>query len=142
MQPLLSHLPVRGKGLDFGSGPGPTLSVMFEELEYEMSIYDPFFAPTPEVLSDSYDFITCTEVVEHLYNPAKSFQLFDAILKSGGHLGIMTEELEERNFKTWYYRTDPTHVAFYSKKTFEWISKAYGWALEYPRKNIFIFRKT
>ena len=29
-------------GLDFGSGPGPTLSVMFEEVGHNLSIYDYF----------------------------------------------------------------------------------------------------
>jgi len=38
-------------GLDFGSGPGPTLSVMLEEKGFQMKIYDPYFAPQTDVRS-------------------------------------------------------------------------------------------
>ena len=43
--PNVPKLPAAAEGLDFGSGPGPTLSVMLEEQGYRMSLYDPFFAP-------------------------------------------------------------------------------------------------
>ena len=45
-------------GLDFGSGPGPTLSKMFEESGYRMNIYDPYYAKDEKVLEEKYDFIT------------------------------------------------------------------------------------
>lgn len=60
-------------GLDFGSGLGPTLSVMLTELGYNMAIYDPYFAPNREALEQQYDFVTCTEAIEHFYLPAKEW---------------------------------------------------------------------
>ena len=38
--PMNDRLSPESVGLDFGSGPGPTLSVMFEEAGHTMSIYD------------------------------------------------------------------------------------------------------
>ena len=43
--PLLEKLSTGMTGLDFGSGPGPTLSLMLEEQGMKMSIYDIFYAP-------------------------------------------------------------------------------------------------
>ncbi|WP_203434339.1 methyltransferase domain-containing protein [Nitrosococcus halophilus] len=61
------------RGLDFGSGPGPTLSLMFTEAGYGMAIYDPFYAPDPAALRQTYDFVTASEVAEHLYAPGEVF---------------------------------------------------------------------
>ena len=49
--PVSHQLAPNSYGLDFGSGPGPTLSVMFEEAGHSMEIYDPFFAPETIVFS-------------------------------------------------------------------------------------------
>ena len=68
---LVPKLPTAAEGLDFGSGPGPTLSVMLEEQGFRMNLYDPFFAPSTDALERTYDFITCTETVEHFYQPGK-----------------------------------------------------------------------
>ena len=67
---------------------------MLEEQGYRMSLYDPFFAPSPDALERRYDFITCTETVEHFYQPGKEFRRLDRLLRSGGWLGVMTEMLE------------------------------------------------
>ena len=40
---LIPKLPQGAKGLDFGSGPGPTLSVMLAEAGFFMDLYDPYF---------------------------------------------------------------------------------------------------
>jgi hypothetical protein len=47
--PIQQQLPPHSSGLDFGSGPGPTLSVMFEEVGHHMAIYDRFYADDPTV---------------------------------------------------------------------------------------------
>lgn len=43
--PLCVRLPAGARGLDYGCGPGPTLSVMLEERGFSTAVYDPFFAP-------------------------------------------------------------------------------------------------
>ncbi|MCG2589203.1 class I SAM-dependent methyltransferase [Rhodohalobacter sulfatireducens] len=121
--PLINKLKPQSYGLDYGAGPGPTLSVMLEEAGQSMEIYDPFYANKPTVLGKRYDFITSTETVEHFYNPAVEFEQLWPLLKSGGYFGIMTLlRPEDETFSEWHYTHDETHVSFYSKKTFRWIA--------------------
>ena len=140
---LVPKLSSGAEGLDYGSGPGPTLSVMLEEQGFRMNIYDPFFAPNIEVFEQTYDFITCTETVEHFYQPNAEFQRLDGLLRRGGWLGVMTEMLEsDADFPRWRYHSEPTHVCFYKRETMGWISKQYAWEVEYPRKNVTLFYKS
>ena len=139
---LIPKLPAAAEGLDFGSGPGPTLSVMLEEQGFRMRLYDPFFAPGDEALNRTYDFITCTETVEHFYQPGKEFRRLNGLLRSGGWLGVMTEMLEAgMDFTSWRYLREPTHVCFYTRETMNWIANRHNWKVEFPRKNVTLFQK-
>jgi hypothetical protein len=44
-EPFVPLLAPGAQGLDYGSGPGPTLSIMLQEQGFDMNVYDPFFAP-------------------------------------------------------------------------------------------------
>ncbi len=124
LEPLNRRLPPASNGLDFGSGPGPTLSIMFAELDHTMQIYDPFYAADPSVLDRQYDFVTATEVVEHLHRPAETLTLLWSLLKPGGWLGIMTKRVRDAaSFRHWHYKLDPTHVIFFSRDTFAWLAE-------------------
>jgi len=141
-EPLKVRLGARSRGLDFGCGPGPALAEMFKEEGYQMDIYDPFFFKDDVVFSKKYDFITCTEAIEHFFEPAKELKRLDSILVKEGFLGLMTTFLtDEKDFGQWYYRKDPTHVAFYQPKTFEVIASMMGWSYEIPTKDVVIFKK-
>ena len=141
-KPLNNRLPPGRFGLDFGSGPGPTLSVMFEEAGHRMNIFDPFYANNPAVFDEQYDFITTTETAEHLFHPREEFDMLWKILKSGGYLGIMTLLLSDPDlFDSWFYRKDDTHVAFYQKKTFEWLADHLGAEVEFIGDRVIILRK-
>lgn len=140
---LRPNLPGGAAGLDFGCGPGPALAQMMQEDGFEVSIYDPHFFPDRSVLERQYDFVTCTETVEHLRSPLAEFNLMDSLLVDGGHLGVMTGMLEDRSeFPSWYYHRDPTHVAFYSRRTMLWLGCEMGWEVEFPSTNVTLFRKT
>lgn len=140
--PLLGELRPGWRGLDFGCGPGPTLSVMMKEQGYAMDLYDPFFAPGLERLRGPYQFIVATETAEHLRNPRGTFTLLDHFLEKGGLLALMTQFFEEEmDFSRWYYRRDPTHIAFYGKRTFNWMAGYWGWELKFPVPNVCFFRK-
>lgn len=129
--PLVKQLTKEAKGLDFGSGPGPTVSVMLAELGYDVENYDIFYANNPELLKRKYDFITCTEVIEHLHNPHKELAMLRGLLNKGGYLGIMTKRVIDKNsFAKWHYKNDPTHVCFYSDKTFEYLAKNLNYDLQ------------
>ncbi len=129
-------------GLDFGSGPGPTLSLMLEELGHKMKIYDPLYAADESVLDNQYDFITATEVVEHFYNPAESLNKMWDCLKPGGYLGIMTKlVIDKTAFTNWHYKNDPTHVCFFSNKTFGWLINHWQAKVCFREKDVIIIQK-
>lgn len=141
-QPLAERLSPGSTGLDFGCGPGPALARMMEESGMKMSAYDPYFCPDTAVLAQRYDFITCTEVIEHLYYPAAVFRQLDSLLLPGGYLGVMTcFQTDDDRFANWHYRRDPTHVVFYRQATLQWIASHHGWHLDVPVKDVAIFSK-
>jgi SAM-dependent methyltransferase len=140
--PLLDCIQPGALGLDFGCGPGPALAVMLREAGMEMVLYDPFFYPAQSALNRQYDFITCTEVVEHLHHPAAVFSQLDGLLKPGGWVGIMTcFQTCDGLFDNWHYRRDPTHVVFYREGTLALIAERLGWTMSVPRKDVAIFYK-
>jgi 2-polyprenyl-3-methyl-5-hydroxy-6-metoxy-1,4-benzoquinol methylase len=125
-QPLSALLPRRSYGLDFGCGPGPVLAAMLRRLGHTVDTYDPYFADNLQVFSRRYDFITATEVAEHLYHPGREFDRLFSMLAPSGLLGIMTRMIDETvDFTSWYYRRDPTHVCFYARESFAWIAEAH-----------------
>ncbi|SDO16816.1 class I SAM-dependent methyltransferase [Vreelandella arcis] len=140
--PMTVRLPLKACGLDFGSGPGPTLSLMFEEQGYPMAIYDPFYTADTSVLTRIYDFITATEVVEHLAMPGRVFDQLAGQLVPGGYLGLMTKRVTSREaFARWHYIADPTHVSFFSEVTFRWWAAQHGFTVEFPEADVAIFKK-
>jgi SAM-dependent methyltransferase len=117
-------------GLDYGCGKGKPISFILNKSGYEVSDYDPFFYDDKELLMEKQDFITCTETAEHFHKPGEDFALLNSILKPGGILGIMTNFYpDDINFDEWWYHRDPTHVSFYSKKTFEWLTEKFNWSI-------------
>ncbi|MEA1910513.1 MAG: class I SAM-dependent methyltransferase [Spirochaetota bacterium] len=140
--PLNDLIKKGGHGLDFGCGPGPTLSVMFEEAGHSMSLYDPFYATDNNTLKNKYEFITASEAVEHFHNPAKEFDLLWSILKPGGWLGIMTKlALDKEAFSKWHYKDDPTHVCFFSKETMGWLGKKWKTKPQFFGNDVVLFKK-
>lgn len=141
-RPLLERIRPGARGLDFGCGPGPALAQMLREAGMEMTRYDPFFYPDESALNGQYDFITCTEVVEHLHQPARVFTQLDTLLRPGGCLGVMTcFQTRDDRFDNWHYRRDPTHVVFYRENTLRVVARQRGWALQIPQKDVAIFYK-
>ncbi len=142
--PLIERLPPGAEGLDFGAGPGPVLAQMLTERGFPTTPWDPYFAPNPALLSRQWEFIACTEVVEHLHDPAATFALLGRLLVPGGVLGVMTTILtDEVELDSWWYLRDPTHVVFYRPATLEWIAQRHSWTLECleDSANVSFFRK-
>lgn len=141
--PLLTRLPRRSRGLDFGSGPGPTLSVMFEECGHTVALYDLFYCRDRTVFEQRYDFITATEVIEHLHYPNRELNRLWACLQPGGFLGVMTKLVRNRDaFFSWHYKNDPTHVCFFSLTTLEYLAQSWQATLDIVADDAFIFTKT
>lgn len=142
LEPLAARLPAGARGLDFGSGPGPTLSIMLEEAGFPVRIYDPIYAPDPGALEARYDFVTSTEVFEHLAEPGREIRRVLAALRPRGWLGVMTKRVRDAAaFADWHYILDPTHVCFFSEHTFRYVADRHGLELELPGPDTVLMRK-
>ena len=142
MDPLVERLRPGAEGLDYGSGPGPALSIMLGEAGFPTAVYDPFYAPDRAPLARTWDFITCTETAEHFFEPAAEFERLDSLLRPGGILALMTTMRDDScPLDEWWYVRDFTHVCFYSARTMIWIARRHGWGLERPHANVALFRK-
>ena len=140
--PISRHLSPHSKGLDFGSGPGPTLSVMFTESGHQMTNYDVFYAPDSEALEQCYDFISASEVLEHLHHPGEELKRLWSCLKPDGILGIMTKRvIDQQAFSHWHYKNDPTHVCFFSIETFQWLADYWGASVSFPDSDVVLMTK-
>jgi len=142
-EPLITRLPKGATGLDFGSGPGPTLSLMLAERGFPTRIHDPFFAPDPDALTGEgrYDFITCTETAEHFFDPGFEFERLARLLRPGGWLAVMTELVPtDVPFASWYYARDPTHVVFYREATLAWLAARHGWTSHRVSPRVTLFQ--
>lgn len=140
--PLTQRLAPASTGLDFGSGPGPTLSLMLTAMGHRMSLYDPFFSPDTAVFQHTYDFICATEVVEHLRSPGQELNRLWAILKPAGWLGIMTKlAMDDAAFSRWHYKNDLTHISFFSRPTFLWLAHHWHARLIMADKDVVLIQK-
>ncbi len=142
VSPLLERLPPGSDGLDFGCGPGPVLAKMLDEAGHRVTLYDHFYARQPEVFDRRYDFITATEVVEHLYQPGAELQRLWHCLRPGGWLGLMTKLVIDCDaFSRWHYKNDPTHVCFFSQASFRWWSTQMGTQPEFVGSDVILLQK-
>ncbi len=140
--PLLDRLSPGASGLDYGCGPGPALAAMLRDAGHEMALYDPFFAPDPTPLRRAYDFVACTETVEHFHLPGRDFARLRGLVRPGGWLALMTcFQTDDDRFAGWHYRRDPTHVVFYREETFRHLARAWGWSCEVPEKDVVLMRR-
>ncbi|GAA4652219.1 class I SAM-dependent methyltransferase [Kistimonas scapharcae] len=145
--PVVEHLAQQGlsqgEGLDFGCGPGPALAAMFSEAGHRMAVYDIYYAHKPEVLEQTYDFVTATEVIEHLACPGTVLKQLIGLLRPGGCLGVMTKRVQDRQaFARWHYIRDPTHICFYSEETFRWLASTYDFAMECCGNDVIILSRS
>ncbi len=140
LDPLVGKLHQGAKGLDFGCGPGPAISKMGEEIGIKIENYDLYYYNDLELLDNKYDFIILTEVIEHIAQPKTLLALLDSMLKPNAILAVMTKQvIDQQRFKTWHYKNDLTHICFYSKMTFQWIAKKFGWQLDFIDKDVVFF---
>lgn len=141
-EPLMAHLVPGASGLDYGCGAAPALAAMLGEAGFPTVGYDPFFAADETALAARYDFVTCTEVLEHMHDPLRDLARVDAMLVPGGLLGLMTElRPPMAEFSRWHYHRDPTHVGFHSQASLQWIAERFGWELLSLGRRVSLWRK-
>jgi 2-polyprenyl-3-methyl-5-hydroxy-6-metoxy-1,4-benzoquinol methylase len=115
---------------------------MFEETGHSMTIYDAYYAKNESVWEQRFDFITASEVVEHLHQPRTELDRLWARLRPGGILGLMTMVAPAREaFATWHYKNDMTHVSFFSRNTFGWLGDQWGSKPKFFDDDVVLFQK-
>lgn len=139
---LAPRLPAGARGLDFGSGPGPVLCVLLGELGFDVKPYDLYYADDRSLLGTRYDFVTCTETVEHFRSPRESWDVLAGLVRPGGYLGVMTRlRPPECEMARWDYANDLTHVCFYSPASFAWLAAHHGMDVELIEDDVVILRR-
>jgi 2-polyprenyl-3-methyl-5-hydroxy-6-metoxy-1,4-benzoquinol methylase len=141
-QPLSERLPPACTGLDFGCGPGPALADILRGAGFTIECYDPYYYPDRRPLQQRYDFITATEVIEHLAHPREELPRLWQLLRPGGILGLMTKLVIDRSrFSRWHYIRDPTHIAFYSRYTMVYIATMLEADIEFIDNDVMLLCK-
>lgn len=141
-EPLLTRLKPDAIGLDFGCGPAPVLANMLRDVGHRVALYDYFYMRDEKVWQKTYDFVTATEVLEHLHAPQSELARLWSVLNPGGYLALMTKlVIDLEVFSRWHYKNDPTHVCFFSKETFEWWAKKHAAEIEFIGKDVILLRK-
>lgn len=114
---------------------------MLAERGLTVRAYDPIYAPATMSLQAQYDFVTCTEAVEHFHRPAREWSLLIALLKPTGWLAIMTKLHQGKDaFSTWHYKNDPTHVSFFSRRSFEYLADRDRLRLEFIGNDVILLQ--
>ena len=141
---IAPYLTTLKSALDFGSGPEPILSVLLERRGLEVDIYDFYYATHKVYERKKYDLITSTEVFEHLSKPLEVLKLLVNHLNEGGYIALMTKfpPEDDQKFLNWWYRRDPTHISFFTEKSFELMAEKVGVrVLKTINHNMVIFQK-
>lgn len=126
--------------LDYGCGDKPVLVELLKQEAYDCDGYDLYFHPDFPVRS--YDLVISTEVFEHFRDIRNELMKIHSLLKQGGFLAVMTLlHGPVEDFENWWYHSDPTHICFFSMKTFDWISKQFGFEIIYSNQKNFIILK-
>jgi hypothetical protein len=127
--------------LDYGCGPYSQIAEILKSDVAVTKFYDPLFSPN-EFAKEKFDVVTCTEVVEHFKNPKLEWEKLFATVKSSGILGIMTQFYnDEVDYKSWWYKNDPTHVVFYRQKTLDFLAQKYQMKILYnDHRSVIIFQ--
>lgn len=125
IKPLL--LP-SARGLDFGCGRTKILETLFRMSGFDVQSYDLFFHADHKLLSQQYDFIILSEVIEHLREPRDIMLRLKNNLSPGGQFFIKTKLRPETSaeFSKWFYKRDSTHVQFFNEKSFSALSAKMG----------------
>lgn len=142
VETVVDSLPLGSIGLDWGSGPEPILAQLLRDRGYEMTTYDLYYQPEKPSSERRFDFITLTEVIEHLQEPHRDLQEIATSLRHRGILVVMTElHRGEEALGPWYYRKDPTHVGFFNERCFQKFSELFGLKLQKLEGRVALFEK-
>ncbi|HTT07959.1 MAG TPA: class I SAM-dependent methyltransferase [Gammaproteobacteria bacterium] len=121
------RLGAEATGLDVDTGSIAYARREFPACRFECMSYDNY---RPE---RKFDFIHCSEVIEHVSNPHDLMKLFAATLAPGGHIFITTPDLGSPNLPAnvadWAGFSPPVHVGLFTEGNLRQLFDQYGFAL-------------
>ena len=130
------------KLLDVGSGIGPyrkyfkKLKYLSQDVEQNQEGSIDYVADLNQGLGKiktaSFDYVLCTQVLEHLKEPSKVFKEFERILKPGGRLFLTT------NF-IYQIHMEPNDYFRFTKHGLEYLGKSNGFRVEHLKAQGGIF---
>jgi hypothetical protein len=131
------HVNLHDNGLDFGCGKSKLLEKLLGPIK--VSSYDIYFHPEESLLTQKYDFIIMSEVIEHLRNPLEEMQ---RLTKLSSTLIVKTMFYPQVGFSNWFYKRDITHVQFFNECSFQELANICG--LSRPieiGEDLYLFKK-
>jgi SAM-dependent methyltransferase len=147
LMPLLAQINLQQSGTLSGLNFGRVLDAQclqsINEAGHSVKQYDPFFAADHSVLQTTYDFVCSYKVFEHFRHPNKEWQLLSRLVKPGGWLAISTPLMTDlRHFNKWHYKNNPTHVSFYQRQTFEYLTENSEFTLLFVSQALILMQKS
>ena len=136
------------KVLDYGCGYEPVLKTLLSRESLQVDGYDPNFFKKGQTRKD-YDLVISTETFEHFREPRKEIERILELLTEFGYMAIMTRFYPSENngpsyhrFEKWYFKRDPSHIAFFTDEAFAWIAQTHEMEIIFNNhKDFVIFRQ-
>ncbi len=123
LNPLWTFLSEKEKEhLDYGCGSAQSLKFLLDQEKIKSSFYDLYFYPNEKLLQQTYDLVTCIEVIEHFNDPFEDISILISLVKKDGLLFVNTQLFKsELVFENWWYKNDPTHISIFTKETLKFL---------------------
>lgn len=134
------------KHLDYGCGNGKLVELLKTQ-GYKSIGYDPFY--NENEISDTYDIITCFEVLEHTVNPKQLFYDINKASKKNTIIFFTTYRYDKvlgikpiSSLADWWYTgVRNGHISFYSNKTINYIANKYEYKVILLSETDAMFKK-
>jgi hypothetical protein len=135
LEQLVDLIPsLEGPVLDFGCGPTKGLEFLLKKRNFkdEVESYDPYFF-NKDLEEKKFKTVYASECFEHFNKPFETISEIKNLMSPHSLLAIRTElySYELGPINEWWYFKDPTHVCFYTQKTFNWIAESFDFELSY-----------
>jgi hypothetical protein len=117
-------LPVRSpRVLDFGSGPNQVLAGIINGRGVYCASHDPLYGINADNSGERFNIIVACEVFEHLRDIKKEIRLISRLLLPEGFVYVHTQLYDDvKDFASWWYIKDVTHINFFCEKTMQKIA--------------------
>jgi hypothetical protein len=128
--------------LDFGSGPEQVLAGIINDRGVQCASHDPLYGISADKGGEQFDIVVACEVFEHLRDIQIDIRLISRLVKPGGFVYVHTQLYDEvKDFVSWWYIKDLTHINFFCTKTMEIVADMMGKKIySTNKKNIMIFK--